>query len=216
VLAQNHDRFAREPAYLSYLREAFGQHGCKLRALNDRRDDSPEGQLTDGILDQIAYFERFKIAEGSRRSKLPKAREGKIVALHTPGTGSSSMPPEMPTRLTRQRWRSSATSSVWSGLRAGRRAPWRRFWESRACLRAKGPSARTVRPSGSASSMMSRSPLLRGDEDCALRSGGTLESRQVLRVVVVIAAPSATGTAQMLAPARIARELPRSRLQYGI
>jgi hypothetical protein len=64
VLAQDHDRFAREPAYLSYLREAFGQHGCKLRALNDGGNDSPEGQLTDSILDQIARFERLKIAEG--------------------------------------------------------------------------------------------------------------------------------------------------------
>ena len=74
VLAQDRDRFAREPAYLSYLREAFGQHGCKLRSPNDRGDDSPEGQLTDGILDQIARFERLKIAEGSRRIKLRKAR----------------------------------------------------------------------------------------------------------------------------------------------
>ena len=49
----------------SYLREAFVQHGCKLRALNDRGGDSPEGQLTDGILDQIARFERLKIAEGT-------------------------------------------------------------------------------------------------------------------------------------------------------
>jgi DNA invertase Pin-like site-specific DNA recombinase len=53
--------------------EAFGQHGCNLRALNDRGDDSPEGQLTDGILEQIARFERLKIAEGSRRGKLGKA-----------------------------------------------------------------------------------------------------------------------------------------------
>jgi site-specific DNA recombinase len=74
VLAQDRDRFAREPAYLSYLREAFGQNGCKLRSLNDRGDDSPEGQLTDGILDQIARFERLKITEGSRRIKLRKAR----------------------------------------------------------------------------------------------------------------------------------------------
>jgi DNA invertase Pin-like site-specific DNA recombinase len=54
VLAQDYDRFTREPAYLSYLPEEFGQHGCKLTALNDRGDDSPEGQLTDGILEQIS------------------------------------------------------------------------------------------------------------------------------------------------------------------
>src|SRR5215217_7245664 len=56
VLAQDRDRFAREPAYLYLLREEFAKHGCKLKALNDRGDDSPEGQLTDGILDQIARF----------------------------------------------------------------------------------------------------------------------------------------------------------------
>jgi hypothetical protein len=48
ALAQDHDRFAREPAYLSYVREAFGQHGCKLRVLTDRGDDCSEGRLTDG------------------------------------------------------------------------------------------------------------------------------------------------------------------------
>jgi site-specific DNA recombinase len=83
VLAQDRDRFAREPAYLFYLREEFGGYGCKLRALNDRGDDSPEGQLTDGILDQIARFERLKIAERSRRGKLRKVREGKLLAPPT-------------------------------------------------------------------------------------------------------------------------------------
>ncbi len=62
VLAQDRDRFAREPAYLYLLREEFAVRGTKLRALNDRGDDSPEGQLTDGILDQLAKFERAKTA----------------------------------------------------------------------------------------------------------------------------------------------------------
>src|SRR5918997_2964483 len=60
VLAQDRDRLAREPAYLYLLREEFSLRGCALRALNDRGDDSPEGQLTDGILDQLAKFERAK------------------------------------------------------------------------------------------------------------------------------------------------------------
>ena len=55
------------------MREAFVQHGCKLRALNDRGDDSPEDRLTDGILEQIARFVRLKIDEGNRRGKLRKA-----------------------------------------------------------------------------------------------------------------------------------------------
>src|SRR5215217_6116965 len=87
VLAQDRDRFARAPAYLFYLREEFADHGTALRTLNDRGDESPEGQLTDGILDQIARFERLKIAERSRRGKLRKAREGKIIAPCTPRYG---------------------------------------------------------------------------------------------------------------------------------
>ena len=84
VLAQDRDRFAREPAYHYLLRREFEEHGCKLRALNDRGDDSPEGELTDGILDQLAKFERAKIAERSRRGKRRMASEGKIIAVPSP------------------------------------------------------------------------------------------------------------------------------------
>ncbi len=87
VLAQDRDRFAREPAYLFYLREEFAEHGTALRALNDRGDGSPEGELTTGILDQIARYERLKIAERSRRGKLRKAREGKVIAAKRPHYG---------------------------------------------------------------------------------------------------------------------------------
>ena len=87
VLAQDRDRFAREPAYHYLLRREFEEHGTKIRALNDRGDDSPEGELTDGILDQLAKYERAKIAERSHRGKLRKAREGKVIALHTPNYG---------------------------------------------------------------------------------------------------------------------------------
>jgi site-specific DNA recombinase len=87
VLAQDRDRFAREPAYHYLLRREFEEYGCKIRALNDRGDDSPEGELTDGILDQLAKFERAKTAERSRRGKLRKAREGKVLASRTPDYG---------------------------------------------------------------------------------------------------------------------------------
>lgn len=87
VLAQDRDRFAREPAYLYLLREEFAEHGTGLRALNDHGDDSPEGELTDGILDQLAKFERAKIAERSRRGKLQKAREGKVIVSRKPRFG---------------------------------------------------------------------------------------------------------------------------------
>src|SRR5919107_1944726 len=70
VLAQDRDRFAREPAYHYLLRQEFEEHGTKMCALNDRGDDSPEGELTDGIVDQLAKFERAKTAASSRRGRL--------------------------------------------------------------------------------------------------------------------------------------------------
>ena len=87
VLAPDRDRFAREPAYHYLLRREFEEHDCKLRALNDRGDDSPEGELTDGILDQLAKFERAKTAERSRRGKQRKVREGKILRGRKPPYG---------------------------------------------------------------------------------------------------------------------------------
>src|SRR5215208_5571496 len=80
VLAQDRDRISREPAYTYLLRREFEEHGCELRSPNDRGDGSPEGDLTDSILDQLAKYERAKIAERSRRGKLRKAREGRAVA----------------------------------------------------------------------------------------------------------------------------------------
>jgi site-specific DNA recombinase len=84
VLAQDRDRFAREPAYLYILKEEFAAHGCSLRAMNSRGDESPEGELTDGMLDQLAKYERAKLMERGRRGKLQKARQGKIPGRWAP------------------------------------------------------------------------------------------------------------------------------------
>jgi site-specific DNA recombinase len=73
VLAQDRDRFAREPAYHYLLQREFEEHGTRIRALNDRGDDSPEGELTDGILDQLGKYER---AKDSRADPARKAEEG--------------------------------------------------------------------------------------------------------------------------------------------
>lgn len=87
VIAQDRDRLAREPAYVYLLKQELAEHGTKLKALNDRGDDSPEGELTDGILDQLAKFERAKTAERSRRGKTRKVREGKVVKGPRPPYG---------------------------------------------------------------------------------------------------------------------------------
>jgi site-specific DNA recombinase len=81
------DRFAREPAYHYLLKKEFEEYGTKIRALNDRGDDSPEGELTDAILHQLAKYERAKVAERTRRGKLRKAREGRIVRAGRPPFG---------------------------------------------------------------------------------------------------------------------------------
>src|SRR5918997_1446772 len=87
VLAQDRDRFSREPAYTYLLKREFEEHGTKIRALNDRGGESPEGDLTDGLLDHREKNERAKTAERTRRGKLKKAREGKVVGTHAPRYG---------------------------------------------------------------------------------------------------------------------------------
>ena len=73
VLAQDRDRLARKPAYHYLLHREFEEYSCKMRSLKDRGDDSSEWELTDGILDHLAIFERAKTAESTCRSKLQKA-----------------------------------------------------------------------------------------------------------------------------------------------
>ncbi len=87
VLAQDRDRFAREPAYHYLLRREFEEHGTKMRALNDKGDDSPEGELTDGILDQLGKYERAKIAERTRRGRLQRVKQGKVTPGRSPRYG---------------------------------------------------------------------------------------------------------------------------------
>ncbi|MDP9474596.1 MAG: recombinase family protein [Actinomycetota bacterium] len=72
------DRLARG-VYAQMLKEEFAAHGTRLIALNIQLDDSPEGDLQGGIMDQFAAYERAKIAERTRRGKLQKARQGKIL-----------------------------------------------------------------------------------------------------------------------------------------
>jgi site-specific DNA recombinase len=75
VLAQDRDRFARDPILTAWLRRQFEDFGTQLRSLQDRGDDSPEGELTDGILDQIARYEKKLIARRTVRGREQRARE---------------------------------------------------------------------------------------------------------------------------------------------
>jgi DNA invertase Pin-like site-specific DNA recombinase len=87
VLAQDRDRFAREPAFHYLLETEFGKYGTKLVAINDWGGDTPEGQLLRGIQDQVSKYERVLITERTRRGKLRRAKEGKIVPAGSPPLG---------------------------------------------------------------------------------------------------------------------------------
>ena len=79
VLAQDRDRFSREPAYTYLLRREFEEHGCELRSLNDRGDGSPEGIST------TASSTNLPSSSGRRRRR--EAAEGSSAR---PGRGRSS------------------------------------------------------------------------------------------------------------------------------
>jgi site-specific DNA recombinase len=86
VVVLSRDRLARG-LYAGLLKAEFAEYGTRLVALNAQTDDSPEGELHEGILDQFAAYERNKTAERTRRGKLQKARQGKVIAIHTPNYG---------------------------------------------------------------------------------------------------------------------------------
>jgi site-specific DNA recombinase len=87
VLAQDADRISREPWHYEYLKLLLDDHGTELRALDDGADGSPMGEFVGYIRRGMAKLERSDIAKRSRRGKLRKAREGKVVGTHRPRYG---------------------------------------------------------------------------------------------------------------------------------
>lgn len=87
VLAQDADRISREPWHYEYLKLLLRDHGTELRALDDGTDGSPMGEFVSYIRRGMAKMERSDIAKRSRRGKLRKAREGKVVGTHRPRYG---------------------------------------------------------------------------------------------------------------------------------
>jgi DNA invertase Pin-like site-specific DNA recombinase len=97
------------------LRRDFEERGTKIQALNDRGDESPEGELTGGILDQLAKFERAKTAERTRRGKLRKAKEGTIVAGRMATFGFDFNEDRDGYVVNKETWRSYGASSTRRG-----------------------------------------------------------------------------------------------------
>lgn len=81
------DRIARG-VYAQLIAQEFTEYGTRLIALNGvGNDDSPDGELSAGIMDVISGWERRKIAERTKRGRLRKAREGKIIKTAKPPYG---------------------------------------------------------------------------------------------------------------------------------
>jgi site-specific DNA recombinase len=79
VVITRRDRLSREPAHLWVLEKEFRDNSVQLIALNVQADDTPEGQLTTGVLDQLSKYERLVLKERTRRGTLQKVRSGKVI-----------------------------------------------------------------------------------------------------------------------------------------
>jgi site-specific DNA recombinase len=87
VLATERDRVARKRGYVFVLEEEFREHGCALRTLEDKDENSAEQRLMRAIKDDFAEYEHAKIAHRTFSKKLEKARSGEIIAGKTPNYG---------------------------------------------------------------------------------------------------------------------------------
>jgi site-specific DNA recombinase len=87
VLAQDADRITRDPIHRAFLDEEMERFGTRLIALDDWGDNSHEGELLKYMKGWVSKGERLKTAERTRRGKLRKTREGKIVAGRRPNYG---------------------------------------------------------------------------------------------------------------------------------
>src|SRR5215210_37607 len=76
VLAQDRDRFAREPAYHYLLRREFEEQGCKLRALNDRGTTARRASLP------MAFSTSWPSSSERRR---PRGRDAASCSEHVRG-----------------------------------------------------------------------------------------------------------------------------------
>jgi len=104
VLAQDRDRFAREPAYHYLLGKEFEEYGCNLRALNDRGDDSPEGELTDGILDHSLSSSVLRPPRGPAGVSFARLGRGRLSRTTLRTTASRSTLPATVTRWRKPPW----------------------------------------------------------------------------------------------------------------
>ncbi len=84
VLMHSPDRLARKAVYFWLLLEEIEKAGVKADFLNHPVDDSPEGKMQLGMQGLFAEYDRAKIVERTRRSRLHKACAGLVQGGHAP------------------------------------------------------------------------------------------------------------------------------------
>jgi site-specific DNA recombinase len=87
VVVWKRNRLSREPAHMWLLQQEFKDKGVELVCLDSSADDSPEGQLMTGMLDQLLKYELLILTERTRRGTLQKARQGKVIMGRQPNFG---------------------------------------------------------------------------------------------------------------------------------
>jgi DNA invertase Pin-like site-specific DNA recombinase len=85
IIAVDRDRYGEHPVP-DQLAGLLAASGTQMRALDDA-GEGEDAEFLNGIKDLWARQERRKIAKRSRRGKLRKAREGKVLALGQPNFG---------------------------------------------------------------------------------------------------------------------------------
>ena len=103
VLAQDRDRFAREPAYLWVLREELREHGCKLRL---GVVPSEEGYHATGVLCTLrptpaygGHTQKSSVDTMVNGGRIEcESQPQPVVLVRLPVGGSHDRPPDNPAR----------------------------------------------------------------------------------------------------------------------
>jgi site-specific DNA recombinase len=100
VVVYDPDRLARSYVYQMLLLDEAKWHNCEIEFIRCPIGKSPDEHLLLQMQGVIAEYERAKIAERTRRGKLHKMREGKLVtAKRTFGYAYRPASGDMPARL---------------------------------------------------------------------------------------------------------------------
>ena len=87
VVVWKRTRLSREPAHMWILEKEFRDKGVELIFLDSSTDDTPEGQLMSGMLDQLSKYELDVLKDRTRRGSLQRVRSGKVIIANSGNYG---------------------------------------------------------------------------------------------------------------------------------